>query len=318
MARNVKLGMITVLMHSEPLAERRQKLLDLVDEAGELGCNIALLPEFADHHVTAESAGGAGSFGSDAEREKQKILGHTIASPWLLEVSSRAKKYGMVVIPDVMLLEGNKAFNSALVYGPDGDLLGQYRKTHLALGEEDSIAEGNSLEPIETPFGKLGIFICYDINFPEITRCYELKGAELLLWTTMRQVTLEYAQYSAILPARANEHGLPLAVSTYVYETQLHERRPMTSTVYNCFGQVLAGGILGPGVLEATVDLDQRKLNTRRWAHPDWVDEVKCLHRRRRPELYGALTAPLSAEQRDVANEPTVMEFPNEGYGRRT
>lgn len=317
MARNVKLGMVTVLMHNEPLAERRQKLLDLVDEAGELGCNIALLPEFADHHVTTQSTGD-GSFGSDAEKEKQKVLGHSIDSPWLLEISSRAKKYGMVVIPDIMLLEGDKAFNAALVYGPDGGLLGQYRKTHLALGEEDGITAGDSLEPIETPFGKLGIFICYDINFPEITRCYELAGAELLLWTTMRQVTLEFAQYSAVLPARANEHGLPFGVSTYVYETQLHERRPMTSTVYNCFGQVLAGGILGPGVLQATVDLDQRKLNTRRWAHPDWVDEVKCLHRRRRPELYGALTASLSVEQRDVANEPTVMEFPNEGYGRRT
>lgn len=223
----------------------------------------------------------------------------------------------MVVIPTVMLLEDDRAFNAAVVYGPEGDVLGQYRKTHLALGEEESITAGDSLEPIATPFGRLGIFTCYDINFPEITRCYELRGAEILLWTTMRQVTLEYAQYTAILPARANEHGLPLGVATYVYETQLHERRPMTSTVYNCFGQVLAGGILRAGVLEATVDLDERKLNTRRWAHPDWVDEVRCLHRRRRPELYGAITAPIAEDERDVCREPTVMSFPNEGYGRR-
>ena len=244
MKRIVKLGMVTVLMRREPVETRREKLLDLVDDAGKAGCQIVLLPEFADMHVTEEkieSNAAAPSKDADPLRE----MSHTLDSPWLREIADRARSCGMVVIPDVRLLDGENAFNAAIVYGPDGTILGQYRKTHLAPGEELSVSPGDSLEPIETPFGSLGIFICYDVNFPEIARCYELRGAEILLWTTMRQVTLEYAQYAHILPATANIHGMPLCVSTYVEDTEITERRPMTSVIYNCFGQVVAGGARG-------------------------------------------------------------------------
>ena len=55
MARPVTLGMINVLLKRETLAERRQKLIEDVRKAGQSGCQIVLLPEFADHHVTVES-----------------------------------------------------------------------------------------------------------------------------------------------------------------------------------------------------------------------------------------------------------------------
>ena len=56
MARPVTLGMVNVSLKRETLAERRQTLLDDVAKAGQSGCQIVLLPEFADHHVTHEAS----------------------------------------------------------------------------------------------------------------------------------------------------------------------------------------------------------------------------------------------------------------------
>lgn len=306
MARPITLGMINVLLRNQPLAERRAMLLALVAEAGKSGCQIVLLPEFADHHVTPE----AGEARKRGVAEYHRTVGLQVDSPWMQEIAALAREYRCVVIPDVLLLEGDRAYNSAVVFGPDGQSLGQYRKTHLAPGECETVAPGEAIEPVETPFGRIGLFICYDINFPEITRCHELRGADLLLWTSMRQVESEDALFRMILPARALEHGLPLGVATYVSARQKVIRRPMTGTIFNPFGQVIAGGLLTQGVVRGTVDLDERSLTRRRWGEPEWVDQSRYTGRRRRPDLYGPLVQPLSAEEADPDREPVAGEFP--------
>src|SRR5206468_2794156 len=87
-------------------------------------------------------------------------------SDWMREVSNLARNHRMVVIPNVLLEEKGRCYNSAVVYGPEGEVIGQYRKTHTAPGECNYFDAGDALEPITTPFGKIGLLICYDINFP--------------------------------------------------------------------------------------------------------------------------------------------------------
>ena len=299
MARPVTIGLLNVLYKTETLEARRCELLRLVNEAGQAGCQIVLLPEFADHHRTKESLASHAQ-GKAAHRQ---VVGMKLDSSWLHELSALARKYGMVVIPDVLLNEDGRWFNSAVVYGPGGEILGQYRKTHIAPGENDLFEAGQVLAPIATPFGKIGLFICYDINFPEVTRCYELQEADLLLWTTMRQAENEEGLYRAVLPALAITHGLPLGVATYVSETQHNERNPMSSILYNCFGQTVAGGLLRAGVVRGTVDLDEHPLERRSWDTPEWVNSPSYLRRQRRPELYKSLHTPLSDDERNMDNE---------------
>lgn len=303
MARPVTLGMINVLLKSQPMEERRRTLLGLVDEAGRGGCQIVLLPEWSDHHVTPE----AGAAGREGKAAYLRVAGLEVDSPWMREAAGLARKHRMVVIPNVLLLEGARAFNSAVVFGPDGAVLGQYRKTHLAPEEGSKVEPGDAVAPVRTPYGTLGLSICYDINFPELMRCQELLGADLLLWTTMRQVETEEGLYRAVLPARAIEHGLPLAVATYVTPRQVPLRRPMTSAIFNAFGQAVAGGLFTQGVLRATVDLDERPLIRRCWGKPEWVDHGRYLRSQRRPDLYGALTASLPAGREA---EPAARMFP--------
>ncbi|HYF48562.1 MAG TPA: carbon-nitrogen hydrolase family protein [Planctomycetota bacterium] len=303
MARPVTLGMINCSMKVMPMEQRRRELLSYIDEAGRGGCQIVMLPEFADHHRTPESLN---NYRSKPRDEYRKIVGVTLESPFMKECSALAKKHKMVVIPNVMLLR-EKVTNTCVVYGPDGSVLGEYSKIHIAPGECEFFEAGKSIQPVETPFGKLGMLICYDINFPELTRCHELQGADILLWTTMRQGELEEGHFRARLAGRCIDHGLPFAVSTYVSEDQLQNRACMSSTIFNQFGQVVGGGKFDAGVVRGTIDHDNRPLERLTWDTPDWLDSPSYLRRQRRPDLYGAITRPLTADEKDTTKERVVI-----------
>ncbi|MGH7145320.1 MAG: carbon-nitrogen hydrolase family protein [Planctomycetota bacterium] len=303
MARLVQVGLVNVSLASVPLKQRRQELIHFVETAGKQGSNIVLLPEWATHHRCKESLENYGKLPPAAWA---KIVGMRPDDPFLKTMARLAKQFKMVVIPDPLLLGKKEATNTCLVYGPLGRILGSYTKTHLAPGECRTVARGESLRPIATPFGKLGLLICFDINFPELTRTYELQGAELLLWTTMRQGSNEDGLYRCRLPARCMEHNLPLGVATWVEEEQLLSRAPMASILYNQLGQPVAGGALTPGVVQGTVDLDAQPIDQREWGHPELVVAGSYVRRQRRPDLYGPLVKGLSAAEADPAREPVV------------
>jgi predicted amidohydrolase len=292
MARLVKLAMMTIHHRIEPMAKRRADILDLLDEAGGEGVNVVLMPERADHHRTIEAL-AANEKGKQGVRE---VLGLTLESAWLREVAERAKRYGMVVIPSIVQVDGPRTYGAALVYGPDGSLLGAYNKTHLAPGEERIFDDGTHLEPIDTPFGRLGILICWDIHFPEVTRVYQLKGADILLWSTMRQGPWEREFFQCVLPARCLTHGVPLGVATFAEEEQVAKRSAMNSVILDSFGHTLAGGMRGEsGLVIGTVDLEVRPLINREFGSSEFLDYPKYVATHRRVDLYGRLLEPPGA-----------------------
>lgn len=304
MARPVTLGLLNISIDLVSLVQRRRDILRMIDEAGRAGCQIVVVPEFADHHRTHESLKAHGK----GIAQVRKACSVSWKHPFMKQCAALAKKHKMVVIPDVFLEENGRYYNSCEVIGTKGEKLGHYRKTHLAPGECDYFEEGDAIKPIETPFGKLGLLICYDVNFPELTRCHEVQGADILIWTTMRQGEHEDGQYRAILPARALEHGIPLAVATYVTPYQLIGRKPMSGICFNSLGQVVAGGQLQAGVVKATINLEDKPLDRRTWGKPDWVVRASYLRRRRRPDLYGPLVDLLSGDEANPDKEPTARE----------
>src|SRR5262245_12321659 len=132
MPRNVRLTMVNIFNTMRPIADRRAENLQMIEQAGKEGSDIVLLPELSDHHRTPEAV-QAHEEGKDAVREK---LSMTFESPWIREVIRLAKNYKMTVIPCILRRDGDKVYNSAVVFGPDGKFLGKYDKSHLAPGEE--------------------------------------------------------------------------------------------------------------------------------------------------------------------------------------
>ena len=288
MARLVRLTMVHVQNRLEPMEQRRAELLRLVDEAGKGGANVVVLPERADHHRTQEAIEAT----SKGREETRRVVGLTKDSPWMQGLAGLAKKHKMVVVPSIVEVDGEKLWASSPVIGPEGTWLGKYEKTHLAPGEERVFEFGRHLDPIATPFGKLGIFVCYDVHFPEITRVYELKGADILLWQTMKHPRFERDFFNVALAARSMMHGLPMGVATFGVDDQMPMRSAWNSVIYDGYGQQVAGGIHpGHALVSGVVDLDVRPLlpaeNDRQ---EERFDLSEYLQKQRRPELYGVIT----------------------------
>src|SRR5699024_7517921 len=106
-------------------------------------------------------------------------------------------------------------YNSALFIDPTGELVNVYRKTHLFDYEKQWFTAGDSCPVFDTPFGKVGLMITYDIEFPEVARILTVKGAQLILVLAANMVP--YQKYQNIyLRTRAMENHVYVAISNKV------------------------------------------------------------------------------------------------------
>lgn len=166
-------------------------------------------------------------------------------------------------------------YNTAIVLDNTGSLRAQYRKCHLydAHGERESsrMAAGRELlDPIQTPFGKLGLGICYDVRFPEVARFAAVRGCELMLFpAAWHDGPQKLEHWKMLLCARAIENemfvaGVCLAGDRYVN----------TSYVIDPLGRICASG--SHPLVCCTINMDE--VAKARLAMPV-LDH-------RRPELY--------------------------------
>ena len=122
-------------------------------------------------------------------------------------------------------------YNVAVLLGPDGTLLGKYRKTCLPRNEAAAgITPGEDYPVFETKFGKVGMMICYDGFFPEVARELANSGAEVIAWPV-------WGCNPDLAPARACENHVYLVSSTY----EDISRNWMLTAVFDHDGHTLAG-----------------------------------------------------------------------------
>ncbi|MBW8805114.1 MAG: carbon-nitrogen hydrolase family protein [Catenulisporales bacterium] len=76
--------------------------------------------------------------------------------------------------------ERGVVYNSAVLIGPGGDVLGVYRKTHLFPGETQWVTPGDSVTVVDTELGRIGLTVCFDGDFPELFRIQAVLGAEII------------------------------------------------------------------------------------------------------------------------------------------
>jgi len=104
--------------------------------------------------------------------------------------ASIAKKFGVVIIAPLFERgDDGEFYNSAAVIGVDGEVMGKYRKIHVPQDpyfyEKNYFQQGKeSFKVFDTPYGRIGVLICYDQWFPEAARIGTLLGAEILFYPT--------------------------------------------------------------------------------------------------------------------------------------
>lgn len=194
----------------------------------------------------------------------------------------------------VGLLEraGAQLFNTALLLGPHGIAL-HYRKLHLPfLGCDRFVTPGDRpLGVAQTPFGTVGLSICYDGSFPETARVLKLAGAQLIVLPTNWPAAARISRaYQSIVRAFEN-HVHYVACNRIGREGGFDF--PGGSQIVDCTGRVVAQGGEGPERLLAELDLPAADQN-RLVIVPGEYELDRIAHRR--PDCYGAIVAPLAKE----------------------
>lgn len=104
--------------------------------------------------------------------------------PAISEEVSKAAQKNKVYVVFPSYTRGKKrgdVYNSSILIGPNGDIIGVYNKTHIYPAEREWALPGETADVYETPFAKIGMIICYDGDYPELSRILAMKGAEIIV-----------------------------------------------------------------------------------------------------------------------------------------
>ena len=161
---------------------------------------------------------------------------------------SLAKEHNLYIVAGLIERDRHLIYNVAVLIGPDGALIGKYRKVALPRSEvAGGITPGDDYPIFETRFGKLGMMVCYDGFFPEVARELANAGAEVIAWPV-------WGCNPMLAQARACENHVYLVSSTY----EDISRNWMLTAVYGHDGAPLTHAEKWGSVVVAEVDLNQR------------------------------------------------------------
>nr|MBN1229441.1 carbon-nitrogen hydrolase family protein [Anaerolineae bacterium] len=146
-------------------------------------------------------------------------VAQTIPGPTVNLISQRAQELGVYVGFGLVSKERVESilYNTAVLVGPDGELIGHYHKTHLKGEEQMAFREGYKLPVFETEIGAIGLMLGWDLAFPEVARSMTLDGAELLCVLSNWE-TRDIDEWKTLLKARAYENACFVAGANRVGE----------------------------------------------------------------------------------------------------
>jgi predicted amidohydrolase len=146
-------------------------------------------------------------------------LAQRVPGPTVNLIAQRANEYGVYIAFGMVTKEKVESvlYNSAVLVGPDGELLDMYNKIHLRGEERMAFREGYQLPIIPTEVGNLGLMIGYDLAFPEVARSLVLDGAEVLcVCGNWEAASID--EWKTYIRARAYENAVFVAAANRVGE----------------------------------------------------------------------------------------------------
>ena len=270
--------MLAAVAQMEPqlgeVARNLEAIVARLEEASAEGVTLIVLPECAVSGYVFDSP-------EEALASAQEIPGPT------LEVLEQAcARLDIYAVCGVLAREGDELRNRSVLVGPSG-LLATYDKAHLPfLGVDRFVTAGNEpLEPVETPIGRIGLEICYDLRFPEATRALALQGADLIAHPTNWPIAAR-ANAEFITLTRAHENLVYLLTANRVGVERSAEFCGWSQIVAPSGERLVEADAVSEVLLVTEIDIEQARNKS---IVPKSGEYEMHLFDHRRPELYGAL-----------------------------
>ena len=239
------------MISSPSVADNLATARRLVAQAAAAGAQLVVLPEYW-------------AIMGQQETDKLAHAEQPGSGPIQDGMAQMARQHGIWLIGGTLPLisgEEGKVLNTTLVYDPQGEPAGRYDKIHLfgftrgteSYNESRTIVPGAQARAIETPFGRVGLSICYDLRFPELYRA--MGDCALIVVPAAFTHTTGSAHWEVLLRARAIENQCYVLASA---QGGLHPNGRRTwghSMLIDPWGEVKAVLPEGEGVVSGEIDL---------------------------------------------------------------
>jgi predicted amidohydrolase len=202
MKEKIKIALAQMSCKREDKAENLTKIEKTVIKAKKQAADLVIFPEL--------------SLTGYVVRDQIYELAETIPGPStkvIENIARKTKAYIVFGMPELSEKTQATIYNAAVLVGPEG-LIGKYRKmylpTHSVFEEKRYFRPGYQAAAFDTELGKIGLIICYDIFFPEVSRLTRLKGAQLIVCISASPA-VRRAFFETLTVARAIENTAFLA-----------------------------------------------------------------------------------------------------------
>jgi nitrilase len=250
------------------VAENLAAAARLLAQAAEAGAQIAALPECFPLIGVDDAARFAVS----------EPFGAGPIQDWLRETALRHRFWLCAGSIFLRSAQPGRIYNSALVFDPAGECRARYDKIHLfafdngreSYDEAASVLPGDEPVALETPFGRIGLSICYDLRFPELYRA--LGRPDLILVPAAFTESTGRAHWEILLRARAIENQCYLIAPAQGGQHAKGRRTYGNSLILDPWGKVLARREKGNGIIVAELDHQRIRKVRQRFSKPEQAD----------------------------------------------
>jgi hypothetical protein len=178
--------------------------LSILEAAGTLRVDVACLPE--------------GFMFAGMPTARLRSLAEPITGPSIQAVAVCARRHSMYVVAGLYVAEADGIANVAALFDRSGDLIATYSKIHPTEYEiGDGVRPGSPVKVFDTDFGRVGLAICFDRNWPDMWQELHDDGAELVCWISAYEGGFP-------LQAYAWQHQFPIVTSVWPYHAKIIER----------------------------------------------------------------------------------------------
>ena len=249
---------------------------EMLDEAGRRGSDLAVTIEGINMHL----------HWADMRWPYPEVY-EGLDGPLVKRFCESAKKWKMHIVAGLYLTIEGKTYNCAVLIDDDGSIVGVHRKVHLPAGEEYQVSHGDRIEVFDTKLGRIGMQVCWDMQFPETARIQALMGAELIVLPTVGWENI----YGL---CRAYENSVYIAAAQGLGSNGLLDFNDPSCVVDNMGRIIAAGDREHAGVI--TCDVDIHKEPDPQYGSENYIRSASMRQTRfsqRRPGLYGLIDQPL-------------------------